>query len=159
MLKEIAKEEETDLPFKMSMADGTVAADNLIEIVAWLFEDPDYVYYTPEKALEKRIECCCILAECLQEELAAYIQRAGEWDSNKDDPDIVELLTRPDRTTVIPLTSWQHPVPLVLVRTLYAPHSDVPPVQGDIIWIDPLDDKLLLDSLNAAEVITLTVND
>lgn len=159
MLKEIAKEEETNLPFKMSMVDGTVAADNLIEIVAWLFNDRDYVNDTPEQAPEKRIECCCNVAENFQEHLAGYVQISGGWDHREDGPDIVELLTHPDRTTVIPLTSWRHPVPLVLVRTLYAPHSDIPPVQGDVIWIDPLDDKRMLDSLHKAQIITFTIKE
>ncbi len=159
MIRQLDKDEVSDLPYQVGTPDGRVAADNLIEIVAWLFGCPEYVNYTPEQALEKRIECCCNLAENLQENLAAYLQLSGGWDYREDDPDIVELLTRPDRTTVIPLTSWGHPVPLVLVQTLYAPHSDVAPVQGNVLWIDPLDDKRMLDSLDEAGALDFTVKE
>lgn len=159
MFKELSKDEATDLTYRVSTADGDVGADNLIEIVAWLFDCPEYVTYSPEEALEKRIECCCILAENVQENIAGYLQSAGAWDYKEEDPDIVELLTRPDRTTVIPLDSWEHPVPLVLVQTLYSPHSDTPPVQGNVLWVDPIDDKRMLDSFNELGTLKLTVNE
>ncbi|EPD32930.1 hypothetical protein QP568_09740 [Propionimicrobium lymphophilum] len=159
MIKHLNREESTDLPYRVSTADGDVGADNLIEIVAWLFDCPEYVDFNPEQALEKRIECCCILAENAQIDIAGYLELAGAWDYEQEDPDIVELLTRPDRTSVIPLESWEHPVPLVLVQTLYAPHSDVPPVQGNVSWIDPLDDKRMLDSFNELGTLKLAINE
>lgn len=45
---------------------------------------------------------------------------------------------------------WTCPIPLLLVRTAYAPYSDIEPVQGsggNVWWIDPSTDTSMLDSL------------
>lgn len=56
------------------------------------------------------------------------------------------------RDTPPVVESWAAPVPLVLVTTFYVPHTDTPqPVQeppGQILWIDPTDDRSLLVSLH-----------
>lgn len=86
MFKELSKDEATDLTYRVSTADGDVGADNPIEIVAWLFDCPEYVNYSPEEALAKRIECCCILAENAQENIADYLQSAGAGTTRKKIP-------------------------------------------------------------------------
>lgn len=149
--------EETDLPYVMSNQDGTVAADNLVQITAWLLRDPEYIKATHEQAQQKRDEYCCFLAEFLQEGLAEHMQKTCYWDYREEYPSAVEVLVVPDRTEPLEIESWHHPVPLVLVTTLYAPYSDVPPVQGDVVWLDPRDERFMLESLSDAGVVDFRV--
>ena len=45
---------------------------------------------------------------------------------------------------------WLAAVPLVLVTTSYAPHTDTAPVTGNVLWIDPADEVAYLRSLRDA---------
>lgn len=42
---------------------------------------------------------------------------------------------------------WEGPIGLVLVRTSYAPHTEVPPALGRVTWLDPSEERAYLDSL------------
>ncbi|MDO5699531.1 MAG: hypothetical protein Q4G51_16335 [Dermatophilus congolensis] len=42
---------------------------------------------------------------------------------------------------------WHGAVPLVLVATAYAPHSDTPRIGGNVRWLDPSDEVAYLRSL------------
>ena len=55
---------------------------------------------------------------------------------------------------------WESEIPLVLVRTDYAPHTDIlvpssPAGRDNIIWIDPTDEPSLLRDLRAAGYLRL----
>ncbi len=45
---------------------------------------------------------------------------------------------------------WRGTVELVLVTTSYAPHTEVPPAQGRVVWFDPTGEQVFLTSLHAA---------
>lgn len=55
--------------------------------------------------------------------------------------------------------TWTAPVPLVLVSTFYAPHTETPQpaaeAPGEILWIDPSDDRSLLVSLHRFGVVVV----
>lgn len=42
---------------------------------------------------------------------------------------------------------------LVLVTTSYAPHTDYPPIPGNVVWLDPTDDQRFLASLQDAGIL------
>jgi len=78
------------------------------------------------------------LDECAPEDEAVLM-------GTRDTPPVVE--------------TWRAPVPLVLVTSFYAPHTDTPQPTaeppGEILWIDPSDDRSLLLSLHRIGIIVV----
>jgi hypothetical protein len=78
------------------------------------------------------------LGECTPEQESVLM-------GNRDTPPVVE--------------TWNAPVPLVLITNFYEPRTDTPrPVAhppGEILWIDPTDDRSLLLSLGRLGVVVV----
>ena len=67
-----------------------------------------------------------------------YTSRCVIRDRTEDDPGVQ--------------AAWQPEPTLVLLATRYAPHTDYPPVTGNVSYIDPSTDAALLASLNRAQI-------
>lgn len=52
---------------------------------------------------------------------------------------------------------WLPEVPLVLVSTSYAPHTEYPPLGGNVVWIDPASEDGYLASLQGTGVFSYWV--
>ena len=96
------------------------------------------------------------MALAAQEAKLAAATATGELDPT--DPDAAGLLAivRSPRNQALEFVDEEHPdeaapwlgsPELVLVTTSYAPHGDVPPVAGRVVWVDPDTDESYLASL------------
>lgn len=56
-----------------------------------------------------------------------------------------------------PVGHWDGPAPLVLVRTDYSPFTDVAAPTGAILWIDPSDERSMVESMQQAGYVQLSV--
>lgn len=79
------------------------------------------------------------------------------------DDDVATTAMMSSKTELIPASvrdsveSWNYPVPLVLVATLYAPYTDQPAPAGDnVILVDPYTEKGYLASLHRLGLVTFT---
>ncbi len=96
------------------------------------------------------------LAAAVQERRIEAAVAQGRLDpADPDDEMLMGILRLPKSEGMLLATPdapgeqalWEGAVPLVLVRTSYAPHTDVPPARGRVIWLDPHEERAYLDSL------------
>lgn len=136
---------------------GSVHADSAAEILAELL--PGYDDLDAAGARQARIRHALVAASQAQD---VHLARAAGRGFDERDPADAALaqalrldkgapmsLASPDRPgEAVP---WEGAVPLVLVTTAYAPHTDAPRPGGNIVWIDPDTEQGYLDSLRDSE--------
>lgn len=126
-------------------------ADTAADLVAALIPGYDDLVAPTERA-HARLRTACDLQVRLQAALVAG-------------PQIVEC-TAEQREVLLGnfsqppvLVWWDAPVPLVLVKTFYAPYRPTPAPEGNVWWLDPSDEWELLVTLAQADVIRLHARD
>lgn len=133
---------------------GSVHADSPAEILAEIV--PGYEHLDEASSGQARIRLALTAASQAQD---LGIVRAGLDESDPDDAALAAVL-RLDKGAPLTLAApdqpdvpvpWEGSVPLVLVTTSYAPHTDVAAPAGNIVWIDPTTDQDYLDSLRASD--------
>lgn len=123
-------------------------AETRTELVARLL--PGYMDLSDDDAFLARHEAALMLASTLQEDIAAKKVVDREWDHKAAGEDVLTAVFTPRVEGPAFEGEWTEPVPLVQVTTQFAPYTALPPVTGNIIWIDPADEKVFLESLAAA---------
>ncbi len=144
----------------MLLHDGsTVHADTAAEVLGELL--PGYERLDEPRRASARRRHALRLAATAQEARIAGAAAQGTLDP--EDPDAADLLEllRADKATPILLEDadapgapapWLGEPDLVLVSTTYAPHTDAPPVTGNVTWLDPSGEDAYLASLHAARL-------
>lgn len=141
----------TEWAHVLIMHDGAdVRADTPGEVLTMLI--PGYQDLDQEGRLAARIGHAEQMALDLQE---IHHHRSGV------SGDGLETVVKAPRSLPMTLTDparpdaparWDAPMPLVLVTTTYAPHTDAPRIEGNVVWIDPTEEQAFLDSLGDARV-------
>lgn len=134
------------------------AAECLEELVPGYGDCPD-----EQARLTARTEHAAQAAASVQEQRIGAARGRGALPTSPaaddaDDRALLALLRAP-KTSALLLASpdepgrqapWVGPAPIVAVTTTYAPTGDTPPLQGDIVWLDPSSEQGYLRSLAAA---------
>lgn len=106
--------------------------------------------------LDSRIGALAGLASALQAGILASMQEGG---LDLTDDQLTALL-HPKDGDVLEFEAWDSPIPLMLLATNYIPFSDIVPPEGDsIVWLNPHNEKLFMDSVVQLGVGTLWIND
>lgn len=145
--------EEGDGRFCLRVGERTVRADRNDELLAAVI-GLEYVEESdPEVLFLMRLEQAIVIATAVQESIVATAVQRHDLDETTDEEAWSALLA--ERETVDPGVRWEHQVPLVLVTSLFAPHSERDQPIGNIAWVDPTDDVTMLESLQGLGVLEL----
>lgn len=124
-------------PFLHSVdfAGKTIFADTLGEVIDHILDGYATIDFTDEgddQALFARADACTHFANIAQ---ASVIEHTGLPDDLNDDEKMALTL---DRSVPLELDGeWSMDVPLVLVATNYAPYTDVPAPEGNVVFLNP----------------------
>lgn len=140
----------------MVLHDGsTVYADTAAEVLSELL--PGYQHLDAEAQRRTRVRHAHQVAGLVQRlELEQAISKGGFDQSDQGQVALAEILTT-DKSVSLGLelpdspgraADWLPQVPLVLVTTNYAPHTQYPPIGGNVVWIDPASEEDYLASLH-----------
>jgi hypothetical protein len=153
--------------YNVSINGNVTVCKSVPEVInMWI---PDYPLSTfdatdeeQDKAYELRCKYSYVQAEHIQKEVMKYIlDRDGATEKSIVKP-VLDILTTPKWKTpdLSDLQNfWGFEIPLVLVRSLYAPHDEAIAPKGNIVWIDPVDELGYIDSLNEAHLIDIVDDD
>lgn len=146
-------------PFAITFPDGKVClAGSLTELVGCVPNMPDnYVDLGPDDAFVARMEMAHNVAQSMQEIHAAELQLRGAWDPDEEPEDVVQAILGGRDMPVI-VDFWGHIVPLILPADLYVPISDVPRPTGNVTFVDLLDERRFLESLDNLGLLAFRVN-
>lgn len=151
---------ETGEPFLYSMRLGSqrIDADRNDHLVAAVLGEHYLDEDDPDTRFEVRLEGALMLANVVQESVvASAIQRD---DLSPEDGEDVWTPLMAQREVAEPADGlWEHHVPLVLVTSMFEPHSSRERPSGNIVWIDPTDDITLLETLQSAGLISVIEHD
>lgn len=147
--------------FTDTLAGSTVFADTRTELVAHFLpsygdipegEDGD------NTAFMTRHEAALVLASALQEHVAAHAVNTGAWNHAEASEDVLTAVFTPRAEGPEFAGEWTEPVALLQVTTQFAPYTDREPVTGNVVWIDPTDEKTFLETLSAAGAFDMHVH-
>lgn len=155
-------EDGTPFAFGMAYQDRAILADTRTELVEDLVkgysELPDNDAGN-EEALVKRYETSVHVADQFQQIIAAQAVDEGKFDTRNESEETLTALFTPRGEKLGEIAPWNHVVPLVLIRTDYAPFTEVPLPEGNIQWVNPYTETTFLASLSEIGVIELFVNE
>lgn len=135
-------------------------ADSIPELVSILVGSPDYLDLSAKEQAYRRI-MRAVKLQCVTQariNLLAQTVRddwdlACEWERQVlNGPRYIQPSGFESAALFDGRDVWTCPIPLILVRTGYAPFSDVEPVEGtddNVWWVDPSTDTSMLDSLSS----------
>lgn len=147
--------------FTEALSDSVVFADTRTELVAHIL--PSYGEI-PEgedgdnTAFLTRHEAALVLASALQEHVAAHAVNSGAWDHAAASEDVLTAIFTPRAEGPAFSGEWTEPVALLQVTTQFAPYTEREPVTGNVVWIDPTDEKTFLETLSAAGAFDLQIH-
>lgn len=138
----------------------TQIIDGYADVAATAVQTPD-----DDPLLDARYDFAVETAAMLQAGFLAQAEKSGAYDlaaeTDEDvylayarDPDEPFAGFRPGGGDDVSF-AWDREVPLVLIRTDYAPFTEAPTPSGRVVFIDPATETTLLDTLNEAGLITL----
>jgi hypothetical protein len=147
-----AREDGQPYQYEMIYGSWRGYGDTLEELAGLLITGYDELG-TEDQRLRARLRYAADVQVPLQADIAASGNLAACSDAER-----TALLGARDKPPAV--TSWQAPVPLVLVSAFYAPAGTLPRPEAakgsEIIWIDPQTAESLLTSLTAAGWITVS---
>lgn len=153
---------EQRFAFALLLGDRTILADTRTELLAELI--PGYGDLqahgdmAPEEMAWARYCAAVSLADQLAEVLVGEAVRTGAVDPHSLSEDDINTVMPPDRMLSAPFEgTWGGALPLVLVRSDYVPHTQVPVPTGNVRFVDPTTEATLLDSLVEAGLAELMV--
>lgn len=156
-----AHEDGSPYAFALANAESTLFADTRTEVIADLLEGYGDIPEGEEgdnMALIARHESALVLASRLQEMLAASAVNEGRWDHANASEDVLTAIFTPrSEGVVFDGQEWTEPVPLVLVSTSFAPVTERPRIEGNVLWIDPFTETTFLQTLGEAGLIDMRV--
>lgn len=156
------REDGSSFPFAMAYQDRAVLADTRTELVADLIKDyadlPDSDEGNAD-ALVARFETGVHVADQFQQIIAAQHVEEGKFDTKVESEDTLTAIFTPRREKLGEIAPWTHVVPLVLISTDYAPFTEVPAPEGNILWVNPYTETTFLNTLNDLGVIELFINE
>lgn len=144
--------------FAMLTGRSTILADTRTELVAELIGGYADLNTTAETAWARH-STAVALADRLAEILLSTAIENG-LDPHSVSEDQVNVIVPPERTSTPPFTGhWDGPVPLVLIRSDYTPHTRLQVPTGDVRFIDPTNETTFLDSLVEADLIEVHIRE
>lgn len=139
---------EADARFALLVDGHTLYAHTVTELVAALI--PGYCPQDHDVALEQRWRLAVLRANALQADLAVkHVERDLHIMGRLDEEQLTALFASRAEVPPVPPV-WDCPIPLVLIATDFDPYTDTPAPDGNVIWLDPADERSLLMSLSAA---------
>ncbi|KQO98692.1 hypothetical protein [Leifsonia sp. Leaf264] len=148
------REDGTKFPFAFITDTETVYADSLTSIVARFipgYEDLPDSYDGDVQSFILRVEEAAKVANQLQAMIVTAAIDAGELDVRNADEDTLTALYGIRGGAFAPFTGeWEHSIPLVLTSSDYEPYTKTPVPTGEVVLIDPTDERLFLSSLEDA---------
>lgn len=143
-------------PFVMAAEDAIIAATTATEVVAALpGMDPGYLSLDDDQALLARYEFALLAARDAQDRLA---HDTDGVDVAGLPEDVLTLLFGVGKHVPLAgLETWNETVPLVLISTDYAPYTESLPPHGNVKFVNPADERSLLDTLVDLGLIDLVV--
>lgn len=138
-------------PLAMLTEEETVFGDSYEDLLSHLIDGYPTVEETPEdveRAYELRWGFAASVANEMQDQ---YVQGAAEAGLLQDDaPEETKMVLGMDRSVRLELPGdvWEvEGLPLVLLATHYAPHTDYPAPTGNVAFLDPTNARTLLASM------------
>jgi hypothetical protein len=144
------REDGTSFQFAALLEGTLIMGDSRSDIVAGLIDGYGDIPHTEDghkEALVARYEFAVAAANMHQQIIAAEKLNSNEFDHTLEDEETLTSIFSSRRERLPEIARWEHNVPLVLVGTDYAPYTSLVRPEGNVQWIEPYDEKLLLDSL------------
>lgn len=158
------REDGTNYPFSMlNRGNGEITfAETRTELVGHIIDGYDQLPQNEEghdNALWLRYRAAVQFAGAVQAVVAAAESEAGNFEAS--------LISETDRTAMFgdkgekpdDIKNWAHKVPLVLISTDYAPYTSTQAPEGNILWINPHNETVFLNSLHEIGVIALYIEE
>lgn len=151
------------MEFALGIKGEQVRADNLSDLVSALIpEYPQALDAGPAEQLISRADFCAAAAADAQARICYRWQ--------EQDPETFDALTEAELTALFadrrtPLflpyldlaEEWTHSIPLVLVRTDYAPFTSWPAPTGNVMMVDPYTERTLLVSISGIRELDISL--
>lgn len=142
-------------PFVLVIADErcreiTVLADTCADVLGQLIEGYDDIPNTPHgmgQAFARREAMAFRIAGMVQVMLIDEAIQDGTLRFEQTPDDIAYALLTDRSLPTVGIDEWSHPVPLVLVSTLYQPFGTTGRPGGNVVWVEPHDERGFLDNL------------
>ena len=131
---------------------ATILADSVTGLIAGLV--PGYDELDDDDALFARYQIACAAADAVQARLAVD---AG-LNANEETEDDLSAIFAPRSEGGLVLDGpWANSVPLVLIRSDYAPFTGAARPEGNVKFIDPTHERILLESFDELGVASFLV--
>lgn len=156
------REDGTPYPFCMAYQDRAVLAESRTELVSDLVEGYADLPEGDEgnaEALVARFETAVHVVDQFQQIIAAQAVEDGKFDTKVESEENLTAIFTPRREKLGEIAPWSHVVPLVLISTDYAPFTEVPAPEGNILWVNPYTETTFLDTLTQLGVIEFYANE
>lgn len=156
------REDGTGFPFAMAYQDRAVLAETRTELVSDLIKEYADLPDTEDgnaDALVARYESVVHVADQFQQIIAAQHVEEGKFDTKVESEETLTAIFTPRREKLGEIAPWNHVVPLVLISTDYAPFTEVPAPEGNILWVNPYTETTFLNTLNDLGVIELFISE
>lgn len=144
----------------MVLHDGsTIYADTATEVLEEIL--PGYELMAPDVRREARVRHARQVAGLAQRMMIAQAVEAGQFDEADPHQAAQAQILTTDKSLSLTLewpeapgepADWLPVVPLLLLTTSYAPHTQYPPIGGNVVWIDPSSEQGYLSSLQRTGV-------
>lgn len=152
----------TPFQFAALLEDSIIMGDTRTEIVAGLIEGYGDIPDSEEgnlEALVARYEFAVATADLHQQIIAAEKLNSNEFDHTLETEETLTSIFSSRRERLPEIARWDHNVPLILVGTDYAPYTSLARPEGNVQWVEPYDETLLLNSLAELGLLSLHVAD
>lgn len=143
--------------FSIRLGNRLIRADRNDELLAAVIGEEYLEEQDPELLFLMRLEQAIVIATAVQESLVATAVQREDLDATTDEDTWSTLLAA--RETVDPGPRWEHKVPLVLVSSLFSPFTGQDQPVGNVAWIDPTDDVVMLETLQSLGIIEVIEHD
>ncbi|QNE48685.1 hypothetical protein F1C58_16640 (plasmid) [Glaciihabitans sp. INWT7] len=159
------REDGASWPYALLVADETIYADSLTELVAHVIEGYDAFADDEEGdvlAFLTRVDSASSIAAQSQAVVLAEMTESGEFDPETSTETILTALLTPRGTGLVDGSdfggNWDNPVPLLLLTTDYAPFTAYTLITGNVEYFDPSNERTYLESLQKFGFVELFVN-
>lgn len=156
------RDDGTNFPFAALLEDSIILSDSRTGILASLIEGYGDIPENDEgdqEALVARYEFSVATADLHQQIIAAEKLNSGEFDHTVEDEETLTSIFTSRRERLPEMTRWDHSVPLVLVGTDYAPYTSLVRPEGNVMWVEPYNETLFLNSLEGLGLLELHVSE
>ncbi|MPV51036.1 hypothetical protein GCG21_13675 [Pseudactinotalea sp. HY160] len=154
---------EPDREFALVLGDRTILADTRTDLIEAL--NPGYADLLAgpngqREAAWSRYTFLLGAADALASTVLAAMVNAGDVEITALSEDELNFIIPPDRIQARPfIGNWTSRVPLVALRSDYAPFTDVPEPTGNVKFLDPSNETTFIDSLVEAGIAHFMVNE